>query len=105
MKQFEVEIAEAAERDLEEISDYIAYRLYNASAALKLIREIQKAFDSLKTMPERQALVVDVYLAAKGLRVLPVANYLIFYRVRQEEAKVIVVRILYNRRAWERILN
>ncbi len=104
MKQFEVEIAEAAEKDLEEISDYIAHMLHNVPAALKLVHKIQKAFDSLKTMPERQVLVADSYLAAKGLRVLPVANYFIFYKVNQDEARVTVVRILYNRRAWERIL-
>ena len=43
-------------------------------------------------------------LAAKGYRVLPVKNYLIFYKVNEAEKCVDIIRILYNRRDWINLL-
>ena len=39
-----------------------------------------------------------------GIRFVPVKNYLLFYIVREDEQKVYVLRFLYSKRNWQKIL-
>lgn len=55
---------------------------------------------SLATNPARHAFVRDERLAAKGYRILPVNNYLVFYTIYSRAKQVDVIRILYRRQNW-----
>ena len=97
-------ISEAAGEDLEKIADYIAVNLQEPAIALKQIGRIKDAMMSLRTMPERHGVVSDKYLASKGIRLLPIDNYLAFYTLNKKAAMVAIVRVLYGRREWETLL-
>ncbi|MCX7843064.1 MAG: type II toxin-antitoxin system RelE/ParE family toxin [Clostridia bacterium] len=104
MIKYNLVIAEAAEADLNEIADYISYELKEPTTALKQLARIQEAMATLEELPERHSLVQDKYLAAKGIRKLPIDNYLLFYTVNKSANTVNIVRVLHGRRDWESIL-
>jgi len=104
MMKYNLVIAEAAEADLDGIVDYISYELKEPTTALKQLARIQEAMATLEELPERYSLVQDKYLAAKGIRKLPIDNYLLFYTVNKSTNTVNIVRVLHGRRNWESIL-
>lgn len=104
MKGYNGVIAEAAEADIERIADYISYELKEPTTALKHLGRIKEAMATLEELPEHHSLVLDKYLATKGIRKLPTDNYLIFYTVNKSTNTVNIVRVLYGRRDWESIL-
>jgi toxin ParE1/3/4 len=104
MKRYDLVIAEAAEADLDEIADYISYELKEPTTALKQLERIKEAMATLEELPERYSPVQDKYLAAKGIRKLPVDNYLIFYTVNRSTNTVNIARVLHGRRDWESLL-
>lgn len=104
MMKYNLVIAEAAEADINGIADYISYELKEPNTALKQLARIQEAMATLEELPERHSLVQDEYLAAKGIRKLPIDNYLLFYTVNKSANTVNIVRVLHGRRDWESIL-
>ena len=105
---YKLVITEPAGQDIAEAIHYIAKELQNPAAAKNLLADIDSAVDSLQENPKRYALVKDEYLASKGLRFMPVHNYLVFYIVRESERddtkSVTIERILYSRRNWVSLL-
>lgn len=104
MKRYNLVITEAAEADLDRIADYISYELKEPTTALKQLARIEEAMATLEELPERHSLVQDKYLAAKGIRKLPMDNHLIFYTVNKSTNTINIVRVLHGRRDWESIL-
>lgn len=104
MREYKVMISKAADADLEKIADYIAISLQEPATALKQMGRMKDALLSLQAMPQRHSVVYDKYLASRGVRLLLVDNYLVFYTVNNAAATVSIVRILYGRREWENLL-
>ena len=104
MNEYELRISEAAEKDVEEIADYISLTLQEPVAAKKQITRIKDAVVSLSFMPERHSLVSEEYLASRGIRKILIDKYLIFYTVDNAKQIVNIVRVLYGRREWESLL-
>jgi len=101
---YSVRILTPAQKEMKEIYRYISEELQNPSAAVNRISLIDKKIQSLKKNPARFQLVPDSYLASKGFRMVVVKNHLIFYIIREEQRIVSIMRILYARRDWARIL-
>ena len=101
---FKIIMTRQAEDDIAEIGDYIAYVLCEIDTALDFVRGLRGAITSLKDMPERFALMRDEVLSAQGIHCMPYKNHYAFYQVFREHKKVIVLRVGYNRKNWERIL-
>ncbi len=94
--KYKIEITQEAEKDFENIFTYISETLCNKQAALRI--------RSLTDMPNSYPKVKDMYLKKMGLRFITVKNYIVFYTVEDEECKVYIVRILYGKRNWVKIL-
>ena len=104
MKKYHIEITEPAEVDLADAVRYVARELRELAAALRLLRSIEEAMESLEQMPYRYPLADDEYLSKAGIRILPVKNYLIFYTAEDQAETVTIIRILYARRDWMNLL-
>ena len=100
---YNIHIMDAAKAEMREIYNHIAGEL-NQPAAARRISLIEAAIQSLKENPASRALVRDTYLASKGYRMIVVKSHLVFCIVREEERAVSVMRILYGRRDWMRLL-
>jgi len=106
--KYDVRIVKPAQTDIREIRRYIAGDLQNSAAAERRIALIDEKILSLEQMPTRYPLVPDEYLASKGFRFVAAKTHLIFFVIREnpmeEIRRVLVMRILYCRRDWARIL-
>ena len=101
MRQYEVEITDLAEQDMEEITDYIAFRLGNPSAALSMVYGIRETVDTLRQYPERHELDRDDELAMRGIRRIYYKNYKIYYVVDGEIVKILrILHMLTDSKLW-----
>jgi toxin ParE1/3/4 len=101
---YSIEISEISLNDLDETVEYISETLQNEIAAENLYKEFYKKSYSLVTNPMHYALVKDEYLAQKGVRLMTVNNYNIFYVVRENINVVRIIRFMHSRRNWLNIL-
>ncbi|MBQ8185830.1 MAG: type II toxin-antitoxin system RelE/ParE family toxin [Clostridia bacterium] len=101
---FKIRISERAENDIRAIYRYIAYDIGAPEAAARLIGRIETGIRSLDEMPERYRAYHRESLRKRGLRVMPVENYLIFYIPDKETQTVSIVRVIYKGRDVEKQL-
>lgn len=93
-----------ARQDLQEIYEYIAYTLLVPDTAKAITEVILGAGRSLENLPERNPLYRDEPWHSRGVRVLRVKNYLIFYVVDLDTDTVSIARIMYGGRDLSRQL-
>ncbi len=94
-----------AREDLEEIYEYIAFNLQEPMTAGKLYNNIITAVHTLENFPMRNALLENEPWRSRGLRKLPVKNFLVFYAVNEEKKNVNIIRIMYGARDLGKHLN
>ncbi|WP_061213478.1 type II toxin-antitoxin system RelE/ParE family toxin [Syntrophomonas wolfei] len=97
-----LKISPEARNDLVEIKNYISQEPNSSQAAEKLISKITKKIRGLLDYPGIGASLSSVIDIQTEYRFLACANYLIFYRY--EDEAVYVIRILYGRRDYVRVL-
>ena len=101
MSQWKIVYTEQAERDLRSIFEYIAFCLLEPETAKNQSRRIMDAVAKLNDMPLRYPLYETEPWFSKGLRVLPIDNYLVFYLPVQVKMTVAVIRLMYGGRNIE----
>jgi len=94
-----VRLSAEAERDLEEIGDYIATD--NPERAISFLEQLRAKCLGLAEFPERFPLVQRY--EAQGVRHRVHGNYMIFYRVEAE--RVVVLHILHAAMDYAAILS
>ena len=87
-----------ARQDLRNIYQYIAYELLEPGIAGAQVDRIMKTIRSLDEMPMRHRLYEEEPWYSRGLRFVPVDNYIAFYLPVESDAVVNVVRIMYGGR-------
>ena len=99
---FEVKISPQAAEDLLEIKDYIENELQNPIAAHNTVEKIVETYEDLAIFPEIGIPVESYVSFPTDCKFVLAKNYSIFYRIEDEFVKVI--RIMYSRRDFVRIL-
>jgi len=102
---YEVEVSQQADSDLRGIYEYIAFELQSPKNASGQLDRLEKQILSLNTMPERYRRYEKEPWKSRGLRVLPVDNYLILYIPDHHKKVVIILRVMYARRDIDNQLN
>ena len=98
MPEHQLSYSTLAQRDLDEIYDYIALELRNPSSAAGTINAILDAAESLEEFPLVGSIVEGLPFMTDEYRFLPVRNYIVFYRVTAN--RIFIDRILYKRRDY-----
>jgi toxin ParE1/3/4 len=96
--KYQINLTEAAEQDLTEITDYIAGK--NSAAALKVIVRIEKNILKLENFPLIGVVPRIRRLARKGYHILIVDEYLVFYVIVNNEI-IEIRRILSGKRDYQ----
>lgn len=104
MISWEVSYTNSAELDLRDIFEYIAYALCEPVTAKKMVKHIMSSTAKLSIMPFRFKLYEKEPWFSKGLRVLPVENYLVFYLPVESRKAIIIIRIMYGGRDIDTLL-
>ena len=101
-KRYKLRILPLFEHDLNDATDYIAYRLHNPDAAERLIDAVEKAI--YERLP-----LADAFEPYQGTREreypyywIGVNNYIVFYVVIDSVMEV--RRILYRKRSMKKLL-
>lgn len=99
---FQVDVSPQAAEDLLEIKFYIENELQNPIAAHNTIETIVETYEELAEDPD-VGIPVDRYVSfPTDYKFVLANNYSIFYRIEKDIVKVI--RIMYSRRDFARIL-
>ncbi len=95
-------ISPQASRDIQDIKEYISRELESPDAALNIVAKIIKAIRGLADFPDMGSPLSSVIEVRTDYRFLVCGNYLVFYR--HEDGIAYVVRVLYGRRDYMKIL-
>ncbi|MCF0123023.1 MAG: type II toxin-antitoxin system RelE/ParE family toxin [Ruminiclostridium sp.] len=98
---YEVIISRRAEEDLRGIYEYIAFELRSPQNAAGQLDRLEENILSLDTMPNRYRAYQREPWHSRGLRVLPVDNFLVLYIPDEDSSIVTIVRVMYSGRDIE----
>lgn len=92
---YEVELSDQAETDLRDIYEYIAFELLSPDHASGQLVRLEAHIEGLGEFPEKFRRYDKEPWHDRGMRVMPVDNYLVFYILDEVAALVTVIRIMY----------
>ena len=95
-------ISPEVRKDLRDIQAYISEKLESPRAAFNMVSGIIERIKTLPQFPEKGTPLSSKVPFATNYRFLKSKNYLIFYRY--ENDNVFIVRIIYARRDYLKIL-
>ncbi len=98
---FDLEISAQAEIDLRNVYEYIAYELQSPVNARRQLKRLEDSICSLEQLPERFREYEIEPWHSRGLRIMPVDNFCVFYIPDSKNALVTVIRIMYGRQDME----
>ena len=101
---YDVIVSKEAHNDIDEIANYIAQELNNIQAATAFLDDIENSYRRIADNPFMYALCEDIRLQEKGYRKVVIKNYLVLYRVIEEEKTVYVIRVVYGARDYVKLL-
>ena len=102
---YEVEVSEQADSDLRGIFEYIAFELQALENASGQLERLEEQILSLDTIPERYRKYEKEPWKTRGLRVLPVDNYVVLYIPDSNKKVVTILRVMYAGRDIDNQLN
>ena len=95
---YDIRISAQAEADLRSIFEYIAFELQSVQNAAGQLDRLEESINRLDQMPDRYRAYEKEPWHSRGLRVMPVDNYLVFY-IPDHDARVVnILRVMYGGR-------
>lgn len=104
MNKYNIQFSKDARNDLLDIYSYIKYNLKEPNIAKKTIQKIKEEIYKLKYSPTMYLIIQDSVIKRQEIRKIKVKNYFVFYKVNEDNKNIEVVRIMYARRNWEKLL-
>ena len=101
---YSIEMTRQADADLREIFEHIAMELHSVESAENLLARLERKIFSLGQMPERYHRYQREPWLSRGLRVMVVGKYCVFYIPNLAQKKVSIIRVLYGGREIETLL-
>ncbi|MGN0247519.1 MAG: type II toxin-antitoxin system RelE/ParE family toxin [Lachnospiraceae bacterium] len=97
-------VTKPAESDLSDILQYISKDLSAPKAASEFLDEVLKCYDNISENPLMYALCDNDRLKNKKYRKAIIKNYIMFYRVDEENHIIYIMRFIYGRRDYIRLI-
>ena len=101
---YKIKITKQAYAQMEVIGRYIAFELLSPETAGKLLTLLKKEIASLSFMPERYSFTEEEPWYSKGIRKMPVKNYLVYYIIKEESKEVRITAVLHARQDQQKEL-
>lgn len=97
-------VTKPAENDLADILQYISKALSAPKAASDFLDAVLKCYDNISENPLMYALCDNDRLKNKKYRKAIIKNYIMFYRVDEENNVIYIMRFIYGRRDYINLL-
>ena len=94
--KYRVVMSKQAEQDARAIFEYIAFEKQAPETAAELIYRIEEQILKLDEMPYRFREYESEPWKTRGLRIMPVENFLVCYIPEEDAMTVTVIRIFYS---------
>ena len=94
--KYNIILTKQADTDLRNIYEYIAFILLEPEIAAGQLERIEEGILSLDEMPERFRMFEKEPWHSRGLRQMPVDNFIVFYIPKAEDKTVDVIRVMYG---------
>lgn len=95
---YSISLTEQADSDLSRIYEYIAFSLLEPEYAAGQLDRLEDNILSLAGMPQRFKLYEKEPWYSRGLRQMPVDNFVVLYVCKEEDETVTVIRVMYGGR-------
>jgi len=102
--KYNIAMTEQAEADLGVIYEHIAFSLLEPQYAAGQINRLESQILTLESLPEQYKSYDKEPWFSRGLRQMPVDNFLVLYLVEQETKMVTIIRIMYEGRDTDSLL-
>ena len=102
--KYTVNLTQKAIDDIGEILEYISNVLCEKEAAINIINLLHQNILSLEEMPGRFRIYENEPWKSRGLHIMPVKKYLIFYMIDNTTMNVNIVRVLYGSRDYDKLI-
>ncbi len=94
--KYTVIVMPKAEKDLRDIYRHIYVELVSPQAALNVLNALEGSIMGLDSLPFRFRKYEHEPWRSKGLHIMPVGNYVVFYIPDKNKAEVSVLRVMYG---------
>jgi|BioPla2DNA2_1021312.scaffolds.fasta_scaffold36976_2 toxin ParE1/3/4 len=101
---YKLNISELAHHDLDRIVSYITVNLASPMAATNFLDQVEKCYDYLKDNPYMYAKCQNNRLEKEGYRKIPIKNYLLVYKVVEEDRTVNILRFFYGAQDYFKLI-
>ena len=101
MKEYKVELSIQAKEDYKSIIKYIKYKLLESNIAERYAELIKNEINTLKYNPQKFAIINYDIIKQYKFRKLIIKNYIVFYRINEDEKIVNIERILHGTTDWK----
>ena len=95
---YSISLTEQADSDLRGIYEYIAFSLLEPEYAAGQLDRLEENIFRLAKMPQRFQLYEKEPWHNRGLRQMPVDNFVVLYISKEEDETVTVIRVMYGGR-------
>ncbi len=95
---------DAFQRDLDAVIGYIVLSLKNRIAAVSLLDDIEKSYRDLEYMPLMYEACYDPCLKELGYRKVKIRNYIMIYKVNEDEKIVYIIRLFHGKQNYEKLI-
>lgn len=97
-KEYDFELTESAESDIDATYEYIAETLENPDAASELADELEIQIDEICKKPKTGKHVENDFLRRDDVWRFLVKNYIAYYLIDDENEKIVILRFVYSGR-------
>ena len=102
--EYEVQVSEAAENDIDEILTYMLEEQSNPEAAKDFANALGERLIKMQTQPLTYELSRSESLAQMGYRRFVIGNNVVLYLVNENKRVVIIFRVLYGPREYKKYI-
>lgn len=95
---YKIDISKQAQADLRGIYEYIAYNLFSPQSAVRQLERLEEHIMGLNQMPMRFKEYESEPWRTRGMRVMPVDNFVVMYIPNVEKSIVTIIRVMYGGR-------
>ena len=95
---YEIVLSEQAEMDLRGIYEYIAFDLLSPENAEGQFDRLEESIMELEQLPEKFKCYEKEPWHSRGMRIMPVDNYCVYYVPDKEMQTVTIIRVMYKGR-------
>lgn len=92
---YEIAVSVQADADLRGVYEHIAFELLSPDHAARQLERLEEQIERLGEFPEIYRLYEKEPWHSRGMRVMPVDHYLVFYIPDKSARTVTVIRVLY----------